>query len=436
MSIIYKGFLSGLSHHSYERFKSVLGKGTLLQLKAMPANQFDNYSVAVFFEDVQIGWIPKGQNAEVHSILQVCDQVDCVIVDHLNSYSDLRMRLAVEVSLRNYPGPGANKTATMLQRQLERNRQRQVAAKQGQPAQGQPEQPQPEQPRLTGLVYQGFVRGLTMYGYSDVARELTTGTGLGLRLVGEDHVEVLYQGQAIGHLSKVEGSETAKLLRAHQRLACFVFGHYKDHSPLTRLEIYIKAPVLISCPSPAATNASAAEVEDQPLSRQQVEHLFDESTLAKHVQTTIVLNEPCTTILRTTINTSPTIEKEITMTNKITAIASGIAASNFSAAKTAAVMEAGRIANVEITKVLAKRLPMMVKGYADTPAGRLVVANLAGVALQQFRPNDARLKALVDAMQVQAYQELLQTIDIEGFIDGLLENPKIKNAVGRLTAED
>lgn len=287
MSIIYKGFLSGLSHHSYERFKGVLGKGTLLQLKAMPANQFDNYSVAVFFEGVQIGWIPKGQNAEVHSILQVCDQVECVIVDHLNSYGDLRMRLAVEVSLWNYPGPGANKTATMLQQQLERNRQRQVAAKQGQPAQGQPEQPQ-----------------------------------------------------------------------------------------------------------------------------------------------------PCTTILRTTINTSPTIEKEITMTNKITAIASGIAASNFSAAKTAAVMEAGRIANVEITKVLAKRLPMMVKGYADTPAGRLVVANLAGVALQQFRPDDARLKALVDAMQVQAYQELLQTIDIEGFIDGLLENPKIKNAVGRLTAED
>lgn len=329
MSIIYKGFLSGLSHHSYERFKSVLGKGTLLQLKAMPANQFDNYSVAVFFEDAQIGWIPKGQNAEVHSILQVCDQVECVIVDRLNSYSDLRMRLAVEVSLWNYLGPGANKTATMLQQQLERNRQRQVAAKQGQPAQGQPEQPQP-----------------------------------------------------------------------------------------------------------AATNASAAEVEDQPLSRQQVEHLFDESTLAKHVQTATVLNEPCTTILRTTINNPPTIEKEVTMTNKITAIASGIAASNFSAAKTAAVMEAGRIANVEITKVLAKRLPMMVKGYADTPAGRLIVANLAGVALQQFRPDDARLKALVDAMQVQAYQELLQTIDIEGFIDGLLENPKIKNAVGRLTAED
>lgn len=429
MSIIYKGFLSGLSHHSYERFKSVLGKGTLLQLRAMPANQFDNYSVAVFFADVQIGWIPKGQNAELHSILQVCDQVECVIVDHLNSYSDLRMRLAVEVSLRNYPEPSTDKTATMLQQQLERNRQRQVAAEQG----------QPEQPQLTSLVYQGFVRGLTMYGYSDVARELTTGMGLGLRLVGEDHVEVLYQDQAIGHLSKVEGSEgseTAKLLRAHQRLACFVFGHYKDHSPLTRLEICIKASVLMPYPSPAATNASAAEVEDQPLSRQQVEHLFDESTLAKHVQTTIALNEPCTTILRTTINTSPTIEKEITMTNKITAIASGIAASNFSAAKTAAVMEAGRIANVEITKVLAKRLPMMVKGYADTPAGRLVVANLAGVALQQFRPDDARLRALVDAMQVQAYQELLQTIDIEGFIDGLLENPKIKNAVGRLTAED
>lgn len=37
MSIIYRGFLSGLSHHSYERFKGVLGKGTLLQLKAMPA---------------------------------------------------------------------------------------------------------------------------------------------------------------------------------------------------------------------------------------------------------------------------------------------------------------------------------------------------------------------------------------------------------------
>lgn len=107
--------------------------------------------------------------------------------------------------------------------------------------------------------------------------------------------------------------------------------------------------------------------------------------------------------------------------------------SNKNAATSAAYMEAGRIANKEVSHLLAKQLPLVVRGYADTSAGRLVVANLAALVVQQFRPGEKALVNLAQAMQVQAYQELIQTLDIEGFVENLLNNPKIKTAIEKLT---
>jgi hypothetical protein len=105
---------------------------------------------------------------------------------------------------------------------------------------------------------------------------------------------------------------------------------------------------------------------------------------------------------------------------------------NSTLAKSAAFLEAGRIANAQATKLASKHLPLMVRGYADTPAGRLVLANAAIYAANQFRPNDARLARLADAMAVSAYQELIQSFDVEKMINDMLSNETIKAALSKV----
>ena len=109
---------------------------------------------------------------------------------------------------------------------------------------------------------------------------------------------------------------------------------------------------------------------------------------------------------------------------------------NKNSASSAAYMEAGYIANKQLGKVLGKQLPMMVRGYADTPLGHLVLANLALLAIDHFRPDQRQLRRLTQAMQVQAYQELLKELDIDGMIDDLLENGSIKRALAKLKDSD
>jgi hypothetical protein len=107
--------------------------------------------------------------------------------------------------------------------------------------------------------------------------------------------------------------------------------------------------------------------------------------------------------------------------NKATAISAGF-------------MEAGRIANGQVAKFVGKKLPVMVRGYADTALGKLVLANLASIAVQRVRPGSEQLVKLTNAMMVQAYQQLLGEVDLEGMLDELLEHATIKRAIAHIEA--
>lgn len=128
--------------------------------------------------------------------------------------------------------------------------------------------------------------------------------------------------------------------------------------------------------------------------------------------------------------TFTTTTKENTMSKFDTLISA-----NKSAAQTGAIMEAGRIANNQVAKLAAKQLPLMVRGYADTAIGKVIIANLAAQGAAYFRPEDARLAALTSAMMVQAFQVLMQTVDIEGFVDELLDSKDIKRAMSKLSED-
>ena len=78
----------------------------------------------------------------------------------------------------------------------------------------------------------------------------------------------------------------------------------------------------------------------------------------------------------------------------------------------------------------------MVRGYADTAVGKLVIANIAAMAAAQLRPQDATLQKLTMAMTTAAYQEVIQNVDIEGMLDSLLSSPDIQRAINKLPKDD
>ena len=107
---------------------------------------------------------------------------------------------------------------------------------------------------------------------------------------------------------------------------------------------------------------------------------------------------------------------------------------NKSAAADAAYMEAGRIANNGAAKLAGKHLPFMLRGYADTPLGKLVIANIAVMAAAQLRPNDMTLARLAEAMTVEAFQAVYQEVNVEAMIASLLGSDEMKAALSKLPA--
>jgi hypothetical protein len=131
---------------------------------------------------------------------------------------------------------------------------------------------------------------------------------------------------------------------------------------------------------------------------------------------------------------NPTInsKEENTMNNFI----ANLISTNKKAAGDAAVLEAGRIANNTLVKLIVSRMPFLARftgaKYFQGPIGKLVVANGALVLAQQLRPNDPRVRSLTEAMATQAYQETYQIVDVEGVIDQLLNLPEIQRAMRKL----
>lgn len=134
------------------------------------------------------------------------------------------------------------------------------------------------------------------------------------------------------------------------------------------------------------------------------------------------------------IPVSPEIQK--TLNKKDEYMFDKMIAANKTIAVTGAYMEAGRVANNQVAKLVSAKAPMMVRGYVDTPMGKVVLANLTMMAVDQFRPNDAKLKKVANAMGAVAYQELIQTLDIEGMLNELTSSDGIKAALAAVSAQE
>jgi len=113
------------------------------------------------------------------------------------------------------------------------------------------------------------------------------------------------------------------------------------------------------------------------------------------------------------------VTKTGTTTMKLTL--SQIIEQNKDSAIQAGKLEAGRTVNQQLGAVMAKSLPLMVRGYAQTELGHLVVANLFLLAVQNFANDNKVAMALAESAVNSASYELLRGLDIPKLIDDVVK---------------
>lgn len=108
---------------------------------------------------------------------------------------------------------------------------------------------------------------------------------------------------------------------------------------------------------------------------------------------------------------------------------SQVLSSNIHAAGQAAKLEVGHVANEQLGKIMAKRIPSKYADLMTTPLGHLLLANAVQYAGKAFYADNKQLADISMAMTINAYQEVLALVDIPGIIDELLSNKKLKAAL-------
>lgn len=83
----------------------------------------------------------------------------------------------------------------------------------------------------------------------------------------------------------------------------------------------------------------------------------------------------------------------------------------------AAKIEVGGVAVQQVTKIIKKQLPLMMRGYADLPIFEILVANLVVMAITQFCPDNEKAQIIADAMLLSAMQKQIREFNIPQMIE-------------------
>lgn len=113
-------------------------------------------------------------------------------------------------------------------------------------------------------------------------------------------------------------------------------------------------------------------------------------------------------------------EKEMSKIEKAKKIGVEVVNRNKTAAVEAAKLELGNVALNQALKQISKQVPFYVKPYLKHPAAKIVLANIVSVAVTQFRPDNEKLNAVSDAMLTAAFQEQIQSFNLDKIIDEFL----------------
>ena len=93
---------------------------------------------------------------------------------------------------------------------------------------------------------------------------------------------------------------------------------------------------------------------------------------------------------------------------------------NADAAKMAAKIVAGNTLNTAVMEKVMPQLPMLVRGYAGTPLGNVVIANLVSFGVSNFMEGNDKAEWVADAMMVAAMTKALGSFNLEKILKDVI----------------
>lgn len=108
--------------------------------------------------------------------------------------------------------------------------------------------------------------------------------------------------------------------------------------------------------------------------------------------------------------------------------------SNVNAAKTGAVITAGKTLNGILKEKIADAAPRKYRALIKHPLADVVIANVASIAIGTFASNNYKAKIAADAMMEAAMIELFSSFNFEKMISDVLSNVDLESLV--TTEED
>ncbi len=113
--------------------------------------------------------------------------------------------------------------------------------------------------------------------------------------------------------------------------------------------------------------------------------------------------------------------KGSTLSMTIKEVASTLVEGNKVAFTANASRRAGSMFNQRAVALIKPKLPVMVRGYADTELGEFVVANLIAAAIIKFGYTNDKLLMLADAGVTAANDKLLGSFNLEEMVNDLID---------------
>lgn len=94
---------------------------------------------------------------------------------------------------------------------------------------------------------------------------------------------------------------------------------------------------------------------------------------------------------------------------------------NADAAKVAAQVVAGKTLNDAVMQKVVPQLPILVRGYASTPLGAVVLANVVNFGVQNFMQDNVKAEWVADAMMVAAMTDALSSFNLEKILKEVID---------------
>ena len=94
--VVYEGYIAGYQYHNGSQMEHLFKQGTEFSLRHEPENPFDDYAVALYYNNSRIGFIPPDTNADVASRLQHGEPLKARVVT-VDPQSEPWERVSVEV---------------------------------------------------------------------------------------------------------------------------------------------------------------------------------------------------------------------------------------------------------------------------------------------------------------------------------------------------